>query len=268
MAQPKVYHIGDPELVRRIKNLTVTEAKVVDQNGNVVPGLKTKSYRFREALLVQLSKFRPGSSGGLNVPFGLKEINFRAELATLCFSSTNEIDSMYEWFREYYGRFCENNEQRIDPRYFFVKVREGRSKFYSFGEDEKMVQIPWTEVTPGVKAVPVVKLLGFYCSGNRFGITMEVCDCFIVPVEGRRHLFTLEEKTESSLPVVAPPSDSEICAVCLDQRVAIVFQCGHFCTCSECSRRCQTCPICRARITQKINWRAITEEMMLTVFRV
>lgn len=44
------------------------------------------------------------------------------------------------------------------------------------------------------------------------------------------------------------------CAVCLSDVKNIVFiPCGHFYTCNPCSQRLQTCPICREKITNRID---------------
>ena len=41
------------------------------------------------------------------------------------------------------------------------------------------------------------------------------------------------------------------CSICLDNNVAIVFNCGHLCSCNACSARLDRCPICRVEITRR-----------------
>ena len=38
------------------------------------------------------------------------------------------------------------------------------------------------------------------------------------------------------------------CSICLDNNVAVVFNCGHMCSCNACSVRLDQCPICRTNI--------------------
>lgn len=41
------------------------------------------------------------------------------------------------------------------------------------------------------------------------------------------------------------------CAVCMDEEIKTVFQCGHG-TCSDCAQKLNRCPHCQEMITQKI----------------
>lgn len=41
------------------------------------------------------------------------------------------------------------------------------------------------------------------------------------------------------------------CSVCLENNSAIIFDCGHMCTCNSCSQMLSNCPICRARIERR-----------------
>ena len=41
------------------------------------------------------------------------------------------------------------------------------------------------------------------------------------------------------------------CSICLENNVAVIFNCGHVCSCHSCSRRIDECPICRAVITRR-----------------
>lgn len=43
------------------------------------------------------------------------------------------------------------------------------------------------------------------------------------------------------------------CCICMCVEKQIVFNCGHLYTCQACSVMVHTCPICRQRITQRIN---------------
>jgi len=54
---------------------------------------------------------------------------------------------------------------------------------------------------------------------------------------------------------VIPPSDDEPtkvgelqCAVCMDNKRCIAFNCGHLCSCNACSRDLDKCPMCREKI--------------------
>lgn len=42
------------------------------------------------------------------------------------------------------------------------------------------------------------------------------------------------------------------CAICLESDRKIAFNCGHLATCAECSALVKKCPICRVRITQRL----------------
>jgi hypothetical protein len=42
------------------------------------------------------------------------------------------------------------------------------------------------------------------------------------------------------------------CCVCLSHVKEIVFNCGHFYTCTDCSKSLKICPICRSNITLRI----------------
>ena len=46
---------------------------------------------------------------------------------------------------------------------------------------------------------------------------------------------------------------TEDCCICMCVEKQIVFNCGHLYTCQACSVMVHTCPICRQRITQRIN---------------
>jgi hypothetical protein len=46
---------------------------------------------------------------------------------------------------------------------------------------------------------------------------------------------------------------SSDCCICICESKQIVFNCGHLYTCKACSVLVKTCPICRQRITQRID---------------
>jgi hypothetical protein len=46
---------------------------------------------------------------------------------------------------------------------------------------------------------------------------------------------------------------TEDCCICMAVEKNIVFNCGHLYTCRECSLLVHSCPICRQRITQRID---------------
>jgi len=42
------------------------------------------------------------------------------------------------------------------------------------------------------------------------------------------------------------------CRICMENTCVVVFvPCGHVCSCTECSDRVDSCPVCRAEITRK-----------------
>lgn len=48
-------------------------------------------------------------------------------------------------------------------------------------------------------------------------------------------------------------SGDQLCSVCLDENKTTIFvPCGHFCTCSSCSKQLTTCPLCRTRVTARL----------------
>lgn len=62
-----------------------------------------------------------------------------------------------------------------------------------------------------------------------------------------------EELTKRKVQIQAK-GDEKMCVVCLDASCSILFlPCRHMKTCAECSAALSTCPMCRARIEQKIN---------------
>ena len=43
------------------------------------------------------------------------------------------------------------------------------------------------------------------------------------------------------------------CQICYDQEIdALFFDCGHVCSCVECAKQCEACPICRRQIRQVV----------------
>merc|ERR1712037_964291 len=47
--------------------------------------------------------------------------------------------------------------------------------------------------------------------------------------------------------------EERVCKICLDANAAVVFdQCGHLCTCIQCSSAVRQCPVCRRNIKKKI----------------
>ena len=54
----------------------------------------------------------------------------------------------------------------------------------------------------------------------------------------------VEEIEDSKQDIMVPK-----CSVCLENNSIIMFSgCGHLCSCNECSKRLDNCPICRMRI--------------------
>ena len=48
--------------------------------------------------------------------------------------------------------------------------------------------------------------------------------------------------------------DATICVVCMqEQRSCVIMPCAHLVTCTACSDRLTSCPICRGEIERKIN---------------
>lgn len=41
------------------------------------------------------------------------------------------------------------------------------------------------------------------------------------------------------------------CSICMENNTAVVFNCGHMCSCISCSNRVTSCPICRIEITRR-----------------
>ena len=42
------------------------------------------------------------------------------------------------------------------------------------------------------------------------------------------------------------------CVICMDARAHIAFDCGHCCTCANCSGQVTDCPVCRRRVSTRI----------------
>jgi hypothetical protein len=59
-----------------------------------------------------------------------------------------------------------------------------------------------------------------------------------------------------ALPAPAPPiaeDDSKMCAICIEKPSSYAFvDCGHFCTCDDCSKDLVNCPMCRKHIISRI----------------
>jgi hypothetical protein len=48
-------------------------------------------------------------------------------------------------------------------------------------------------------------------------------------------------------------ADTADCAICMAlPKDSVMYPCGHFYTCNECSKKLSTCPICRQKFTQII----------------
>ena len=70
-----------------------------------------------------------------------------------------------------------------------------------------------------------------------------------------------EENTEDEISetesIMRPDTNIDMtvpkCSICLENNSAVVFNCGHMCSCNACSQRVDTCPICRARIVRRQN---------------
>lgn len=57
--------------------------------------------------------------------------------------------------------------------------------------------------------------------------------------------------------------DENDCAICLTERKHYVFgPCGHFYVCQTCAEQLKLCPICRANIDFKVDFRALQTEMV------
>ena len=59
-----------------------------------------------------------------------------------------------------------------------------------------------------------------------------------------------ESNTEPNTEIPDTTADLLVpkCSVCLENNSAIIFNCGHMCTCNSCSQMLSNCPICRGRI--------------------
>ena len=74
---------------------------------------------------------------------------------------------------------------------------------------------------------------------------------------------SIEENTEDDISetesitetVIRPDTNIDMtvpkCSICLENNSAVVFNCGHMCSCNACSQRVDTCPICRAGIVRR-----------------
>ena len=74
---------------------------------------------------------------------------------------------------------------------------------------------------------------------------------------------SIEENTEDDISetesitetVIRPDTNIDMtvpkCSICLENNSAVVFNCGHMCSCNACSQRLDTCPICRAGIVRR-----------------
>ena len=79
--------------------------------------------------------------------------------------------------------------------------------------------------------------------------------------EPDEHEFTGTAIPPSAIPNADPTKNITVfeddrtndCCICMSVDKQIVFNCGHLYTCKECSMMIHTCPICRQRITQRIN---------------
>ena len=47
--------------------------------------------------------------------------------------------------------------------------------------------------------------------------------------------------------------DTDECCICMSETKSVVFNCGHLYTCKACSLMVRACPICRQRITMRID---------------
>lgn len=252
-----IFEPNDPELFTAIRNCPLYEKKNRDVYGREIIRL----YKFKVQFRIQLSRFP-----GLETPFGIiKESHFQERLTV---RSSNYLEEFDEKLRESVPQFSQaeykplvKKSQEIDQIY--LKLND-KTKFCTLGNDENIVEIPKQQVVPGSHIVPVICISGVCARDSHWGVMVYLQYCFVMPSQEDGYLFHSKAR---KVPVIPPPSDTEFCSICVEQKIAIVFlPCGHFCTCASCSERCNTCPICRSPITRKINWTAVVAGT--TVFRV
>lgn len=79
-------------------------------------------------------------------------------------------------------------------------------------------------------------------------------DLFQIQVEGLRRPHRSRRHSRRSVENYrVNNNDSMTCTVCLDQPKEMLFRpCGHVATCQQCAESLSTCPLCRARIDEKI----------------
>jgi len=80
-------------------------------------------------------------------------------------------------------------------------------------------------------------------------------------VQSRKIMMELEDRLGVAAPadagegedLLAASGHAELlsCIICEDQPRGVAFQCGHVVSCSACAERLNTCPICRAEVTER-----------------
>lgn len=59
---------------------------------------------------------------------------------------------------------------------------------------------------------------------------------------------------EGSITMTYEDSETKSCVICMENEKCIIFSpCNHYYCCEECSNRISNCPICRSKISLKLN---------------
>lgn len=264
----QVFHISDPDLFTYICETPLVDAKIVDQMRREHT-LNVKMKIFKRPIYIQVSKF-PGLKT-------LNGITSEKHLETVKYISVRPTQSIIDFDSMLHNFLKEKVDADVNYRSIVSEYRERqslfnirlkKSTFYTFGEGENMVVIdnPEKFVKKNSSVIPVIRLNGMCEHLGIWKPSIDLKHCFVIPPEPEKCLVDFKEDGRSEVHLEAPRND-EICVMCLDQNVEIVFlPCGHFCSCSSCSQRCRTCPICRSALSRMVNWRNVTGDMR--IFRV
>lgn len=93
----------------------------------------------------------------------------------------------------------------------------------------------------------------FHVSSNRIQL-MNQRGKYFYSVRKKEYITIVDDNVDySGLKIFEDESSSE-CLVCFEREKSKVFNpCGHYYCCNECSLKCQTCPVCRAKIISCID---------------
>ncbi len=177
--------------------------------------------------------------------------NCRAQFKLSCMYSIGDWlkkdeEKAFEWCK----LSAENNN--IDAQYWLGRRYE--SGIGVIINIQKAIQ--WYTTIPNDKRAQF-KLGSFYETGN--GVKKDMDEAMRLYTLSANQGYTeaidkLKSLSKFQRPAIVDNKTSiphEQCLICIDNKKCIVFNCGHICSCNNCSKSLNKCPMCREPINEK-----------------